>query len=109
MYLIIINLQLLLKCFRSQVFEPVYESKAFYSVQSRLNLLMTQITLEMKMTVPKMLMRPVSFRYSPSTNTIRVREICQNLADRKAIDKAVLECPVKSLPIPGVTVRKGGL
>lgn len=63
----------------------------------------------MNMLVPKVLKKQIRIEYTPSENVNLVAAVGADLAKRGIINMAVIECRIKTLQIPGVTLitKKG--
>ncbi|XP_016840075.1 uncharacterized protein LOC100679816 [Nasonia vitripennis] len=91
-------------CLGERTFEPIFYDKFHWKVQSRLQLLISQIRLEMKMQVPHSLSKQIKIGFTPSQNLQAVVEVGFSLANKGIIKDAIIECPIKTLIIPGVTI-----
>ncbi|OXU23999.1 hypothetical protein TSAR_006265 [Trichomalopsis sarcophagae] len=91
-------------CLGERTFEPIFYDKFHWKVQSRLQLLISQIRLEMKMQVPHPLTKQIKIGFTPSQNLQAVVEVGYSLANKGIIKDAIIECPIKTLIIPGVTI-----
>lgn len=96
--------QLIKKCLGERTFEPIFHDKYHWKVRSRLQLLMSQIQLEMKMYLPHRLRKQIKIGFTPSENLKAVVEVAFTLANKGIIKDAIIECPIKTLIIPGVTI-----
>lgn len=91
-------------CLRDGLFLQVYNKTCHWKLKTRLDLLISQMTLEMGINVPKFMVQQLQIGYTPSINLEIIKEVALQLADMKIIKTVEIECPIRSLVIPGVTL-----
>lgn len=84
---------------------PVFYAKFHWKIRSRLQLLISQILIEMKLVVPENLKKQIKISYNPSKCINSVAEIVSSssLVEKGIIKHVFVECPISTLQIPGVT------
>ncbi|KAL7293909.1 hypothetical protein TKK_0012640 [Trichogramma kaykai] len=96
--------KLLKICLSENLFAPVIRRSYHWKIQTKLQLLIAQISLEMKMRVPKSLVKPLKVGYKISDRLEIVKSVANKLVARGLISQMIIECPVKAIVIPGVTL-----
>ena len=91
-------------CFNKHIFEPIFFEKYHWKVRSRLQLLINQINLEINIPIPQTLKRQIPIEFTPSKHVQLVADIGKGLVSKGMFKSAILECPVRNLQIPGVTL-----
>lgn len=91
-------------CFQEFVFEPVFLQNFHWRIRARLQLLISQMTIELKLNVSKVLRKQMKISYVVSENVKTVAKISSLLVHKRIIINTFVESPVRTLQIPGVTL-----
>lgn len=93
------------ECFEESIFESIYYEKFHWKVRSRLHLLVCQINTEMNLKIPEALRKEVRIAYTVPEQVYTAAQILNKLIDEKTVQSIAVECPVKGLLIPGITLE----
>lgn len=87
-----------------RLFLPVIYNQCHWKLKAKFQLLITQMTLEMKLRVPRILINPVKIGYKTSDNLMIVHRVASELIHENLIKEAIIECPISAIVIPGITL-----
>ncbi|XP_016840076.1 uncharacterized protein LOC103315296 isoform X1 [Nasonia vitripennis] len=98
------NKKVIKNLLEENIFMPVFYEKYHWKIRSRLQLLISLIIIEMKLVVPHNLKKQIKISSNPSKYINAVAEIASSLVEQGMIRNVVIECPIRTLQIPGVTL-----
>ncbi|KAJ8686587.1 hypothetical protein QAD02_022381 [Eretmocerus hayati] len=90
-------------CFQENLFKKVMTTD-YWKKRIRLQLLLSQIALEVRLKVPASLLEPVRVGYNPSKNVKFLFNIGLALVESGVASAAAIDLPIESLVIPGITL-----
>ena len=93
------------KWFSQEIFEPIFNEKYHWKIRSRFQLLISQIQIELEMDIPDTLKKQIKIEFASSDHLKIFENVGAYLTKQGIVRKSVLECPISTLCIPGITIN----